>query len=265
MKLMCILAHPDDESLGTGSTLARYAAEGVETSLVTATRGERGWQGDPRADPGPRALGEMRTRELLAAARVLDLQHVEFLNYLDGELDQADPAEATARIVAHLRRLTPHVVVTFGPDGSYGHPDHIAISQLTSAAIVCSADARYVDPCGLPPHRVAKLYHLVNTRALVETYSSLLGEIAMTVDGLQRHPVAWEDWSITTHVDATPHWRTALRAARCHATQLGHFPDLETLPEAQQHVAWGMRSYYRAFSAVNGSRRVESDLFEGLR
>ena len=89
LKLMCILAHPDDESLGTGGILAKYAAEGVETYLVTATRGERGWMGDEKDDPGLEALGRLRTGELQAAAQVLGLREVNFLDYIDGDLDRA--------------------------------------------------------------------------------------------------------------------------------------------------------------------------------
>ena len=103
-RLLCVFAHPDDETLGAGSTLAKYAAAGVELYLVTATRGERGWQADPSADPGPQALSEIRTAELLAAAQVLGIRDIQFLNYLDGDLDQADPAEAIGRIVSHIRR-----------------------------------------------------------------------------------------------------------------------------------------------------------------
>src|SRR5919197_4391728 len=94
LRLLCVLAHPDDESLGNGGTLAKYAAEGIETYLVAATRGERGWQGDERDYPGPAALGATREAELRAAARVLGIRHVEFMDYIDGDLDQADPAEA---------------------------------------------------------------------------------------------------------------------------------------------------------------------------
>jgi LmbE family N-acetylglucosaminyl deacetylase len=129
-RLLCVFAHPDDETLGAGSTLATYAAADVEIYLVTATRGERGWQGDPSANPGLQALGEIRTAELLAAAQVLGIRDVQFLNYLDGDLDQADPVEAIGRIASHIRRIQPQVVITFGPEGSYGHPDHIAISHL---------------------------------------------------------------------------------------------------------------------------------------
>jgi len=117
LKLMCVLAHPDDESLGNGGTLAKYAAEGVETYLVTATRGERGWTGSERDDPGLEALGKRREAELFAAAGVLGIRRVDFLDYIDGDLDQAPPAEAIAKIVGHVRRVRPDVVITFGPDG----------------------------------------------------------------------------------------------------------------------------------------------------
>src|SRR5262245_48764454 len=127
LRLMAVLAHPDDESLGFGGTLARYAAEGVETYLVTATRGEHGWFGDPAEYPGPEALGRIREAELQAAANVLKLCEIRFLDYIDGDLDKADPREAVAKIVGHLRRVRPDVVLTFDPNGAYGHPDHIAI------------------------------------------------------------------------------------------------------------------------------------------
>lgn len=128
MKLLCVLAHPDDESLGLGGALAKYAAEGAETYLITATRGEHGWWGEPADYPGPIALGRVRETELRAAASALHLRAVHFLNYIDGELDRAEPRAAVAQITALIRYIRPHVVATFGPDGAYGHPDHIAIS-----------------------------------------------------------------------------------------------------------------------------------------
>src|SRR6266516_4324149 len=140
LKLMAILAHPDDESLGNGGMLAKYAAEGIEIHLLVATRGEHGWFGKESEYPGLEALGAVREAEVRAAAAVLGLHSVQFLNYIDGELDAAHPAEITAKIVGHLRRVRPDVVVTFGPYGGYGHPDHIAISQFTPAAIVEAAN-----------------------------------------------------------------------------------------------------------------------------
>src|SRR5262245_54004629 len=126
--LMGVLAHPDDEALGFGGTFAKYAAEGVETVLVTATRGERGWTGDPLAYPGAWELGRIRERELNRAAAALGIGRVTLLDEMDGELDRCDSALVVARIAAEIRRSRPDVVVTFGPDGAYGHPDHIAIS-----------------------------------------------------------------------------------------------------------------------------------------
>src|SRR5262249_5382221 len=142
-RLMCVLAHPDDESLGLGGTLAMYAAAGVETSLVMATRGERGWSGEAGAYPGPRALGRTREAELRSAAQALGIGDLVFLDEMDGELNRADPTAVITRVVAEIRRIRPSVVVTFGPDGVYGHPDHVAISQLTTAAVVCAADPAF--------------------------------------------------------------------------------------------------------------------------
>src|SRR5262245_19831855 len=126
LRLMCVLAHPDDESLGTGGALARCAAEGIATYVVCATRGEHGRFGEANESPGPEIVGKAREAELLAAAKELGVREVSFLDYVDGFLDRADPIEAIGRIVGHLRRVKPQVVITFGPDGAYGHPDHIA-------------------------------------------------------------------------------------------------------------------------------------------
>jgi len=121
---MAVLAHPDDESLGFGGTLARCSSDGVETFLVTATRGERGrYRGHAPGDaqhPGPVELGRIRERELRAAAASLGVREVSLLDYRDGDLDRANPREAVERIAAHIRRVRPHVVITFGAEGAYG-------------------------------------------------------------------------------------------------------------------------------------------------
>src|SRR5262245_49754281 len=117
LRLMCVLAHPDDESLGTGGALAKCAAAGVANYLLTSTRGERGRYLAGRESPGPQVVGQVREAELLAAAKELGLREVRFLDYPDGALDTVDTAEAIERIAGHLRRVKPHVVITFGPDG----------------------------------------------------------------------------------------------------------------------------------------------------
>jgi LmbE family N-acetylglucosaminyl deacetylase len=265
LKLLCVLAHPDDESLGNGGTLAKYAAEGIETYLVTATRGERGWFGDARDYPGPEALGKIREAELLAAAKVLGIRQVEFLDYIDGDLDQAHPAEAIAKIVGCIRRIKPDVVGTFGPDGAYGHPDHIAISQFTTAAIVVAANPYSLYFKDLASHCVSKLYYMVATKELSEVYQSIFGRLVMSIDGAERSEVAWPDWSITTRIETWDFWRTVWQAVRCHRTQLPAYQALEHVSEEQHRILWNSQTYYRAFSLVNGGRKVEDDLFEGLR
>jgi LmbE family N-acetylglucosaminyl deacetylase len=266
--LMCVFAHPDDESMGVGGTLARYAATGVETYLVTATRGQRGWPAQPEAYPGPEALGRRREKELRAAGEVLDLRRVDFLDYMDGELDQADSQEVVAQIVAHLRRVRPHVVVTFGPDGAYGHPDHIAISQFTTAAIVCAADPNYSgdgQAAAAEPHRVSKLYYRIWSQAEVDKIQAVIGREGMLVDGVERHLVGWPAWTITTRLETEAYWSTAWQSVICHQSQLkGGYDALAALPEARLKQLWQQEEFYRAYSLVNGRRQVETDLFAGL-
>ncbi|MEO8259323.1 MAG: PIG-L family deacetylase [Acidobacteriota bacterium] len=266
LRLMCVLAHPDDESLGTGGTLAKCAAEGVATYLVTATRGERGRFGDSPESPGPDIVGQARQAELLAAAKELGLREVSFLDYPDGALDLVDPAEATAKIAGHLRRVRPQVVVTFGPEGAYGHPDHIAISQLTTAAIVRAADPS----CGAAaaagePHRVDKLYFIAWSPKKWAAYQAALRKLVFNVDGEERQAVPWPDWAITTVIDTGRVWPAVWRAVSCHKTQMSIYRQLEHLPDDHQLALWGTQEFYRVFSGVNGGRTRESDLFEGLR
>ena len=265
LKLMCILAHPDDESLGFGGVLSRYADEGVGSYLVTATRGERGWLGPDEEYPGPEALGRMRERELCAAAEVLGLCEVNFLGYEDGLLDQAEPEEAIARIVSHLRRVRPQVVATFGPYGVYGHPDHIAISQFATSAVVAAADPAYEVSGERAPHRVSKLYYRAVSQESAAAYEAAFGELVMSVDGQIRRLVSWQPWAITTQVDTSAYWRQVWEAIACHRSQLPGYEALRQLPEKHRRNLWATQSLYRAFSLVNGGRALERDLFAGLR
>lgn len=265
LRLLCVLAHPDDESMGAGGLLARYAAEGVATALVCATRGERGWAGEPDAYPGPAALGRAREAELRAAAAVLGLREVVFLDYMDGDLDRADQAEATGKIVAALRRIRPQVVVTFDPAGYYGHPDHIAIAQLTTAAVVAAADPSYPCAADAPAHRVAKLYYLAPDHEAIAAFSEAFGGLRIEVDREVRATPGWPGWAVTTRIDAAAHWRTAWRAVACHRSQLPEYGRLAALPDELHARLWGRQTLYRALSLVNGGRTTEDDLFVGLR
>lgn len=261
LRLMAVLAHPDDESLGFGGTLAKYAREGVEVHLVTATRGERGRFGDNGEKPPPEVVGRVREGELREAARALGICEVSFLGYCDGDLDKADVGEAVCKIARHLRQVRPHVVVTFGPEGGYGHPDHIAISQFTTAAVVAAAGEDGRDR----PHRVSKLYYLEWSQKKWDAYKTALRELVSKVDGVERRSSPWPDWCLTTVLDTNEVWPDVWKAVSCHKTQMSIYKNLEHLSAEDHKAIWGTQEFYRAFSLVNGGRERESDLFVGLR
>jgi LmbE family N-acetylglucosaminyl deacetylase len=265
LKLLAILAHPDDESLGLGGALAKYAAEGVAVSLVTATRGEKGRYHEHRdgpGHPGPERLGEIREGELRAAAEILGIGDVAILGHPDGALDQVDPREIVSALAGHIRRVRPHVVVTFPPDGAYGHPDHIAICQFTTAAIMAAADAA---SNGGSAHAVSKLYYFVNSEARMAAYQTAFKKLTSKVDGVDRFPHPWPEWEITTWIETRAHTDTVWKAIFCHHSQISVFDKLRTLPPEHHEALWGVTEFYRAMSLVNGGRRRETDLFEGLR
>jgi len=264
-RLLAVTAHPDDESLGFGGSLARYSAEGYATYVLSATRGEKGRHGEGDR-PEPETLARKREAELRMAAAALGVAGVEFLDCPDGGVAEADPGLILARIVRCLRRLRPHVVLTFGPDGAYGHPDHVAVSQLTTSAVVCAADPGYVDDDARErdPHRVSKLYYLAWPAKTWDIYQDTFKTLACRVDGEERTATPWPDWAITTRIGAEPWWPWVWRAVRCHKTQMAVYGALADLSEDRHEALWGNQTFYRAMSVVNGGRGVESDLFEGV-
>ena len=271
LRLLAVLAHPDDEALGVGGTLAKYAAEGCDVSLLTATRGDGGRYrtfpaGHPE-HPGPSALGAIRETELRNAAAVLGVRDVAVLDYPDRYLDRVNPHDAAAVIAGHLRRVRPDVVITFGPDGAYGHPDHVAISQFTGAAIVTAADPMFASrgDDGTRPHAVAKLYYIAWPQSTWTAYEAAFKALTATVDGVERQTIPWPDWAITTRIDTRTFWPTVWQAVECHESQMAAYEKLSQLSPMLHEALWGSQSFYRVFSTVNGGRTPESDLFEGIR
>lgn len=185
--LLVVLAHPDDESFPMGGTLAKYAAQGVQVTLVCATRGEAGIAGLT-----PDETGQIRTQELQAAAAALGLTGVRFLGYHDGRLTEADPDEAVAQLVDIMHAEQPQAVITFGSDGISGHPDHLAIHHFTTAAF---------DRAGLP----ARLYYLAPSEA------TLQGCGVVPDRELAGGPVA--------AIDVADYLVTKVRAMQAHASQ----------------------------------------------
>jgi LmbE family N-acetylglucosaminyl deacetylase len=264
LRLLCILAHPDDESLGLGGILAKYGAGGIETYLVTATRGERGWSGPPEENPGLTALGQIREQELRDAASVLGIREVVLLDYHDGELEKADQSELLRQLVEHVRRIRPDVVVTFDHNGVYGHPDHITVTRATTAAIVAAADANFHRDARYAPHAVSKLYYFAWTQEIQEAYEQAFGELLMQVDGVERHAVPWPHWTVSTWIDTSAHWERVWEAIRCHRSQLPGYQKLLDLPDEYHQTLWGQLTFHRVYTLVATSDK-EDDLFDGLR
>lgn len=263
LRLLAVMAHPDDETLGIGGVLARYAHEGVQSYLVTATRGELGWPWEDKPYPGPKELGRIREAELRCAAEKLGLQEVIVLDYVDGSLGNVDQLVA-ARIVADLiRKIQPQIVVTFDPYGVYGHPDHIAICQIASSAVLLAGSQP--GSSGLMPHQVTKLYYFVETHDSINRYESVFGEITMQVGDTLRKGIAWEDWAVTAQLDCSAYWQQVWQAVECHRSQVPGIQAMLDLPKTDQQALWSTYSFYRVFSLVNHNIKQEQDLFEGLR
>ena len=208
--------------------------------------------------------------ELRAAAKELGVREVVLLDYLDGELDRAEPAAVIGRIAAEIRRVRPQVVVTFDPFGAYGHPDHVAISQFAASAVVAAAalgTAASSGDAGVPHarHAVSKLYYFVNDERKWAAYQSAFKTLVSRVDGVERRVTAWPDWSISASVDTRAQADQVWRAVQRHETQMAVYRTLADLTPEHHEGLWGVQTFYRAMSLVNGGRGKERDRVEGVR
>jgi LmbE family N-acetylglucosaminyl deacetylase len=161
LRLLCVTAHPDDEAGGFGGTLLLYGERGVETSVVCLTAGTAARnRGTARTDE---ELRQLRTAEFMASCKFLGVSRCEVLDYPDGQLDHANFSEVVGELVARIRGIRPHVVLTFGADGGLtGHPDHaMAGAFATEAFQWAGRPDRYPEQIaqGLKPHRAQKLYY----------------------------------------------------------------------------------------------------------
>ena len=281
LTLMAVFAHPDDESFGTGGTLARYGADpGVRVVLVCATRGEAGEISNPELASSER-LGEVREQELRCACRTLGVEDLFFLDYRDSgmagspdnedprALAQADSYEAVGKIVAHIRRERPHVVVTFDESGGYGHPDHIAIHHLTKAAFAAAADpGQYGEQieAGLRPHRASKLYFTAIPRRFFRSAIEKINELGIKVPERYLDRVdnfGLPDEACTTDVYVQDFWNTKQAAVACHATQLNPDSIFAILPPEIMRELQAWECFQLAETTV-GEDGDSHDLFAGF-
>ncbi len=278
-RLLLVHAHPDDEAIPTGATMARYAAQGVQVCLVTCTRGEHG---EVVAEElaglrvgGPEALGRHREGELAAALAELGVYRHHWLggagrwwdSGMAGTPENADPRafaraepdEAVREVVAILRRERPHVVITDNDQGSYGHPDHIQAHRVTAAAVPRAADPGYAAELG-GPWEVAKVYWSALPRSAVQRLVDQgVWEIGAEMPGVP-------DAEIAARIDGRDYLDAKVAALRAHRSQVnlddGMFAHIVRAPEfGLEHfqLARGPRG-----PAAVGEHGWEEDLFAGL-
>jgi mycothiol S-conjugate amidase len=175
--ILAVLAHPDDESFGLGGTLALYARKGYDTYYICATRGEAGTL-DPKYLNGFKDTADLRTNELMRAAKILGLKGVFFLGYRDSGMPDTEENkhpeaqinhsidEVAGKVVKYIRELKPDIVITFDPIGGYKHPDHIHIHKATVLAFEKAGDASF-HPEAESPFKPRALYFQVFSRRLL--------------------------------------------------------------------------------------------------
>jgi N-acetyl-1-D-myo-inositol-2-amino-2-deoxy-alpha-D-glucopyranoside deacetylase len=279
LSLLVVQPHPDDESIGTGGTLARYSAEGIRTTLVTATRGEVGEILDKELDPKEAAprLASIREQELRNAVRILGVSELVFLGYEDSGMAglprnrepktfwQADEEEAIGRLIQVVRRVRPQVMVTQNEFGGYAHPDHIKTHRVAIGAFYYANDTKRYP--GGEAFRPSKLYYSAFPKSLMKRLADAVKQSGMEnrfSDDGEPPPFAVSDDRVTTWLDVMPYVDKKLAAMRAHRTQIPEDSWFIKLSEILGPQAWGQETFERVRSSVDAPI-PEQDLFAGLR
>jgi N-acetyl-1-D-myo-inositol-2-amino-2-deoxy-alpha-D-glucopyranoside deacetylase len=274
--ILAVFAHPDDEAFGTGGALAHYAAKGVEVTLVCATRGEVGEISDP-ALATPETLGQVREGELRCAAESMGVQEVVFLGYRDsgmvGTVQNSDPrafinipADRVIRqLVQIIRKFKPQIIVTFEPNGGYGHPDHIAIHKHTVAAYHDAADPTIYPELG-PAWQTSRLFYTAIPKSFFHTMQEQMTSLGLDTSqlaSLEESGAGWPDDQVDVSLDVTTTVQAKWEALNCHRTQFGPENLFRRLPE--ENVKALMSYEYFALAYPKHARGTKlNDLFDGL-
>jgi N-acetyl-1-D-myo-inositol-2-amino-2-deoxy-alpha-D-glucopyranoside deacetylase len=284
-RLLFVHAHPDDETLTTGATIAHYAARGARVRVVTCTLGEEGEViGDRWAQLAvgqADQLGGFRIGELTEALKALGIGEPIFLGgagrWRDSGMEgtpprhrqrfvDADPQEAVGALVAIIRELRPHVVVTYDPQGGYGHPDHIHTHDVTTAAVAASAGADYPGE----PWTVPKLYWAVVAKSALAAGLDALADvppdwIRVTAGDL---PFGYPDDEIDAVIEVDEQLPAKVAALRAHATQVTVASDGRSFALSNNIVLpIGAVEHYILAEGKSGERDArgwETDLLAGL-
>ncbi|MFC8429533.1 PIG-L family deacetylase [Streptomyces sp. NPDC057253] len=272
LTLMAVHAHPDDEATGTGGVLARYAAEGVRTVLVTCTDGACGdgpggvKPGEPGHDPA--AVAALRHRELEDSCEVLKISDLEMLDYADsgmmgwptndapGSFWRTPVEEGAARLAELMEHYRPDVVVTYDENGFYGHPDHIQAHRITMAAL---------EMTDLSP----KVYWTTMPHSAMRRFGEFLRESGEDVpepdpaEAAAQAEIGLPDEEITTWVDTTAYSDQKFDALAAHASQGENIFFLKMGRETFGELM-GTETFVRVRDTT-GAPLPENDLFAGLR
>src|SRR5579859_563204 len=269
--LLAVHAHPDDETISMGGTLARYSAEGVRTVVVTCTTGDLGEVREPglRMD----SVAAIRDRELEAATRRLGVSRLVKLGYADsgmagwpenhrpGAFFAADLAEAAGRLVDVIRQERPQVMVAYDETGGYGHPDHLKAHQVAVAAFEASGEAR---PARLYFVRIPRTWSRDFVRALRAAGIDAPGSAAAGADaGPDVAEIGTPDDLATTQIDVRDYVPTKLAALACHRSQMAADFFLMRMPLELAQRLWAVEFFSREDDAPYQAGQ-ESDLFAGL-
>jgi LmbE family N-acetylglucosaminyl deacetylase len=247
--VLAVFAHPDDESLACGGTLARLAAVGASTVLLCASCGERGISTDPSLVPDG-DLGKIRTLELNAAAKILGVTTVSVLGHPDGSLRWAHVPEFHSDIVSAIRRYRADAVITFDADGLYWHLDHVGVYERTSTAVLSlgqDAPALYYVTM---PRGVMRL--VVDAAKAKGWTPPEIGFWGITPDafGLEAEPPSFS-------LDIGSWLPQKLAALRCHRTQVGSVDPFALLDEADIRRWFGLEYFRRAPNNGTGQPVLE--------
>ena len=283
LRLMCVHAHPDDESSKGAATMARYVSEGVDVLVVTLTDGSAGSVLNPAMDtPGVlENITQVRAEEMERAREILGVRQV-FLGFVDSGLPEGDPLpplpegcfalgdleEQTEALVRVIREQRPHVVTTYDETGGYPHPDHIRCHEVSIAAYEAAGDPERFPAAG-EPWAPLKLYYnsTFHKERLVAMHEAMLAH------GLESPWGEWlEKWvdkpedegRITTRVPAGDWFETRDRALIAHATQVDPTGRWFAMPIDLQVKTWPTEDFQLARSLVD-SPLPEDDLFAGVR
>ena len=265
--LLAVFPHPDDEAFSIGGTLARYAGEGCDVHLATATRGEAGEIRDPSL-ANKASLPQIREQELRCACQVYGIHPPRFLNYVDGQLAMVHQGQAVGKLVRIIRELKPQVMITYGPEGIYGHYDHIAVHRWATIAFDLAADAscfpeQLSGACA--PHQVSKLYWTVVPEEMVAWMSQGGRPMAVMMDGVPFPMVGYRREQISAVIDVGDYLETKIRGLACHATQFDAAGDVEQAQQFLSSPLMRQETFILGRSTVGQPSEVETDLFAGLR